>query len=288
MEQTQSKPFPLLMLTRELRDNIYDTLLLSSRAAPSSPKNSGLRKRPGEDDQECFESCNLYQADNLESSTSSLQLTSRQVYNEVTEAIARLQRLTKLPYKLDCMLVDEVELLPTWLSFPAFVSEIPKLEVDFRLFGDVEGKQSAWTGGCGGPPVMVWCLFYLMKRFLLRGPDFLSMVKQTKRIMVNELSINVLTPALILPNGFIVEKYGPFIRGRRKGLMSPETLLSLMADMMGYLLGRSRYTASYATLVFERVQRITFHLDGKERRKWDLRTMRLVCFSIAYALNSHV
>lgn len=40
---------------------------------------------------------------------------------------------------------------------------------------------------------MVWCLFYLLRRFLLRGPDFLSSVKHNKKIMVGELSIDVLT-----------------------------------------------------------------------------------------------
>ena len=115
-----------------------------------------------------------------------------------------------------------------------------------------------------------------MERFLLRGPDFLSSVKQNKKIMLGELAVNVLTPSAVPPNGFIEHKYGPLSRSR-KGLMSPETLLGLMTDVMGYLLGRSRYTASYATLVFERIRRITFHLDGEERKHWNLTTMEPVC-----------
>ena len=121
-----------MSLSRELRDNIYDVLLLSHREAPLIPENSGLRKRPGEYDQEIFEYCNFYPAEPLDSPTSSLQLSCRQIHNEVQDAISRLQALAKLTYKLDCMLVNEVELHPTWLSFPAFQSEIPKLEVELQ------------------------------------------------------------------------------------------------------------------------------------------------------------
>lgn len=128
------------MLIRELRDDVYDILLQSHRPAPSSPESSGSRRYPSIDDESNWEKCNLYPDEDSKSATASLPLSCRQVHEEVRNAISRLQRLAELHYKLDCMLVNETKIHPTWLSFPAFHGEIPKLEVEFRLFGNVDGR----------------------------------------------------------------------------------------------------------------------------------------------------
>ncbi len=269
MEAESNESFVFTKLSRELRDNIYENLLQSSRTPPVSPDHGGARKYPNEEDEEYFETCNSYPAEDLESTATPLQLTCRQVHDEVQEAILRLKSSRHLTYKLDLMMLDEAKLYPTWLAFPAFVDEIPRLDVDFRLFGDVEGKQSAMRGGCGGPPLLIWSLFRLTERFLRRGPDFLASCEPNRYLCVDELAVNVITPSPPPPNGY-ADRTRSFRGEGRKGLVHPEDMVSFLVDHMDDLLRRTRYTAPYARLVFQRVKRMTFSLDGMVRKSWDL------------------
>lgn len=58
--------------------------------------------------------------------------------------------------------------------------------------------------------------------------------------------------------------------------MNSKTALSVMTYMMGFLLGRPKYSASYADLVFDQIKLITFHFDGEEHTNWDSITMQPV------------
>ncbi|KAL8687931.1 MAG: hypothetical protein Q9218_006034 [Villophora microphyllina] len=279
MEQPKGRSFPFLLLARELRDKIYDDLLLSSKSPPSSSEDKTRWNMPSEDDMEVMEYHNrsVYPTEVLKLDTAALQLSCRQVHREVCAAVARLERLKRLSYTLDIMMVDETMIYPTWVSFPVLLRYIPRLDVDVRLLGDVAGKRSGWTPGDGGPPLMVWGLFCLLERFLTRGPDFLSSVKQVTKPKVGELVVNVVSPSPPPPNGFIVEDtrfYRSFRRGERKGLIHPETVLFFMINHMQYLLARSRYTERYATVVFQRIERITFSLDGDKKVSWVLSNLQ--------------
>lgn len=195
MDPPKHTLFPFLHLTREL---------LSTREPPLSPKHGGLRLYPDKVDQQPVSCSNQYPAHIPISPISSLQLTCRQMNEEAQDAVLRSKRKGSLPFELDIMMLDEMELYPTWLSIPAVTECIPKLNVEFRLFGNVEGKKSACLGGDGAPPIMVWSLFTLMERFLLRGPDLLSPIKQTRKITDEELSIDLQTPLKPPKNGFCV------------------------------------------------------------------------------------
>ncbi|KAL8646968.1 MAG: hypothetical protein Q9210_005831 [Variospora velana] len=202
MSASVDESFPFLKLTRELRDSVYESLLLSSRVPPESPEHSGARKYPSDEDQDCFEYCNHYPADGLKSTDASLLLTCRQICEEVKEAMVRLSKSNYSLYKLDLMLLDERELYVTWLAYPHSTTKIPRLDVDFRLFGDVEGKETTLKIGDGGPPILTWGLFTLIERFLQRGPDFLAPRKQGRDLWIEELSVNVLTPPSPPPGGY--------------------------------------------------------------------------------------
>ncbi|KAI4141395.1 MAG: hypothetical protein L6R39_005355 [Caloplaca ligustica] len=266
------KSFPFLSLTRELRDQIYDSLLLDTRTPPQSPEQADAYKYLGAEDERCFEYCNRYPAEKLQNTTTPFQLACRQVRGEIREAISRLAKSKSLPYKLDLMILDEKILYPTWLAFPAMITAIPRLEVDVRCFGDVGGKRSALRSRDAGPGPMIWSLLGLMRRFLLRGPLFLPPEHKPRYQWIEELAVNVRSPSTPPPNGYAA-RYGGFSNLRRKGLVEPEHLISCLIFMMDYLLRRNRHTASYAALTFERIQRMTFTLDGEVRRTWDLGTL---------------
>lgn len=261
-----------MRLTRELRDNVYEALLSASRSPPVSPEHGGARKYPSKDEEEILEYCNRYPSEGLESTSTSLQLTCRQVHEEVQEAILRLKKSKSLSYKMDLMMLDEAELYPTWLAFPAMIEEIPSLKVDFRIFGDIEGKESALRSDEAGPPLLIWSLSILTTRFLLRGPDFLAPYKWNRNQRIEELAINVLTPSPPPPNGYADQSLG-FHDRNRKGLVHPEQVLSFLISYMAYFIRRIKHTASYARIIFERVKRISFSIDGIVRQSWELATL---------------
>ncbi|KAL8739504.1 MAG: hypothetical protein Q9184_008594 [Pyrenodesmia sp. 2 TL-2023] len=235
MSQSVERPFPFLELTRELRDSVYETLLLSSQSPPPSPEDGGARKYPSKEDKEFFERHNHYPADDLKSTSGPLLGTCRQISEEVEEAMVRLIKSNRPLYRLDLMLLDERELYITWLAFPRSTTEIPRLD-----------------------------------RFLQRGPDFLAAHQLGRDMRIGELRVNVLTPPAPPPGGYANKHY----RDRtRKGHISPEDMVDFLITYMSILLGRGRHTASYASLVFERIKRMTFTLDGVERMSWELATL---------------
>ncbi|KAI4286895.1 MAG: hypothetical protein L6R35_003854 [Caloplaca aegaea] len=270
MSTSMDASFPFLNLTRELRDSVYQSLLLSSRVPPESPEHSGPRKYPSNEDQDLFEYHNHYPADGLKSTDASLLLTCRQISKEVKEAVIRLSNSNCSLYKLDLMLLDERELYINWLAYPHSTPRISRLDVDFRLLGDVKGKKTTLKGGFDGPPVLIWGLFTLIERFLLRGPDFLAPRQQGRDSWIEELSVNVLTPPSPPLGGYAD---GKNYKRDRKGHISPTDMVQFLISYMEILLRRSKHTAPYARLVFERIKRMTFSLDGVERKRWDLATL---------------
>ncbi|KAL9581008.1 MAG: hypothetical protein Q9203_006077 [Teloschistes exilis] len=225
MEQTRFAPFPFLLLSRELRDNIYEHLLTSPRALPSWPEDRNHWRPPSGDEAEHFELANQYPVQDLKSDTTALQLTCHQIYGETQAAIVRLDRKGQLPFRLDLMMVDEIML--------DFYSEVP---ISCRLSNPI------------------------------------------KKPYVRELAINIVTPSPVPAEGFIVELNLVFRNlraGKRQGLMDPETVLELMTNHMRFLLSSSCYTAKYAKIIFQRMERITFALDGHPKQSWDLLKVQL-------------
>lgn len=84
MEQTRFAPFPFLLLSRELRDNICEHLLTSPRALLSWPEDRNHWRPPSRDEAERFELSNQYPVQDLKSDTTALQLTCHQIYGETT------------------------------------------------------------------------------------------------------------------------------------------------------------------------------------------------------------
>ncbi|KAL8898486.1 MAG: hypothetical protein Q9207_006669 [Kuettlingeria erythrocarpa] len=271
MPQIVDGSFRFLDLIRELRDNVYEKVLLSSRPPPSSPECEGGWKTPGNTVRSSFEDHNHYSANDGQSIGAPLLLICQQISKEVREALARLTKLNCSPFRLDLMLLDERELYITWLAFPLSTNHIPRLDVDFRLFGDVEGKETTMDYANGRNPVLAWGLLTLMQRFLQRGPDFLAPRFQGLDVWIGELSVNVFTPPSPPPGGYASR----FLRHRhRKGHMSPADMLNWLTWYMDYLLRRTRHTPPYARLIYERIKRMSFSLDGVEQKSWELATLQ--------------
>ncbi|KAJ9647793.1 hypothetical protein H2201_001155 [Coniosporium apollinis] len=260
----------LLKLPRELRDAIYVHVLEDVSCAPSFDLIRERRKQLMSYGSGSIVGCNIYPIGPPPVSGLGLLLTSRQVYEEMNEAIADLKRRKGICYKLDCVIEDEQRLYPTWLAIPTLSEDVDKVAVDFRLAGDRRNRPSGFSyRDCaeGGPGEITWNLIALLHRFLDRGPDFLSAPKQRRKIRVGYLELNVVTPrereADFIPTTFDVSC-------RVAGLIHPETVVCELEARLDILCNIENNTSGFRKYVCERVGLITLALDGRKRRFWNL------------------
>src|SRR5689334_308551 len=98
-------------------------------------------------------------------------LVSKQLRTETRTAISNLP--TRHSYTMDVMIVNETQLWPTWLSLPQLTRNVDKVHVTFRTVSVPRRPKLNYTGfrgGDGGPPLITWCFYDLLIRFLEVGP----------------------------------------------------------------------------------------------------------------------
>lgn len=256
-----------LGLSRELRDLVYMAVLNSANKPPPSPSADSEERHQSYE--ETFQGCNMYSTHPVHIASAALLLTNRQIHAEFAASIARLKRSGRLRYKLDCMLYEEEIIYPTWLSVPVLSERIDVLEVDFRLFGDpagnAHGYMDYWKADHGAASPVLWGLWTLLKRFLTRGPDFLSPEKDERKIEVDTLVLNV------IDTSYPDEDWIPGYDRSRDDIMHSEHVVNEMSHAIDRLLEWS--TSTYAGLIFEHVSSISLCDDGHEYRSWNLDAM---------------
>ncbi|KAI9709885.1 MAG: hypothetical protein M1812_007593 [Candelaria pacifica] len=260
----------LLTLPQEIRDIVYEYIFaLVDPPTERSPVTSGRPRKQIHGDSsdpnvEFGERCNQYPLMPLPISSTSLLLTNRQLKAEVTFFMQSLEKTHALVYQLDCLILHEQYLYPTWLSIPYLSESIASVQVTFRVEGKCSpARRSAWRAGDGGPSYLgvgylVWSLFALLRRFLIRGPHFLGPCLSTsnRKLCVREILLNVVMPE---------------IPSHKDGWAEEEIVALHISSHLGYLLGNSKYTAGYRDIVYEHVGLIRVLLDGKELRAWNLK-----------------
>ena len=264
----------ILELPREIRDLIYMAVFNSELSPPASPAECRHDRNQISSEygpSEYFgEHCNHYPMEPVSISCSGLLLTCRQVRAEVLDVIARLKVQNQLQYKIDCIIEDEKFFCPTWLSVPVVSFDIDTVEVNFRIFGQRNGR-CGFTPGDGGPSFLIWSLFALLNRFLERGPNFLSPFKSRQKINVKLITLNIVTPTEPT-EGFIPEDWQRSY-SRTTGVIHPKTVLRSIQSELNSLLQKTRYTTKYATTVYNGVHRVKLMLDGEIKMEWDLVAM---------------
>ncbi|MCJ1394200.1 hypothetical protein MMC18_007078 [Xylographa bjoerkii] len=262
----------LLSLARELRDYIYLAVLQAEVTPPSSAADCGLRYagRQG------F----MHTREPVVVNSNGLLLVNHQVHDETKVMIRQLKKDGELRYKLDCMLVDEQQIYPTWLSIPAFSTRVSKVEVDFRSTGVSNYCESRWSPmwilDARDQSWIVYNMYHLLHKFLEKGPYFLAARGGEDMMRIDELIINVITPSPIPAEGFRSPDVSNPGEAFRLSLLHPEAGLEKMIDGTNFLLYRtderpSWSVASYAVVVFERVRLIKILLDGNLRKVWNIR-----------------
>ncbi|KAI9723346.1 MAG: hypothetical protein M1812_001230 [Candelaria pacifica] len=252
----------LLTIPQELRDEIYTLVLSATLPLPSAASFATPREVYEQNFRQIRGgSCNRYTLLSLLINSTALLLINRQINNEVSSLISREKKAQKLVYLLDCVILNEKCIYPTWLSIPFLSDFIGKVYVDFRIDGRCEDYHgSAWTGGDGGPGDMVYSLFDLLQRFLERGPHFVGPQRQNK-INVREFILNVVEwPQEVLASTDHDNEEHVAQRGWRRWRNRPADVAHQIRLWVCLLGSRSQSPEKYH--INERVDRIKVLLDG--------------------------
>lgn len=190
-----------LSLPRELRDHIYNAVLGTSIPPPASPASAVDR----------WENGNPWGADHgivYERRPASifclgLLCCNRQISGEMKSAIARKCDGSEggVTYKLDIM-VQHMQLWPTWTSIPASPQHMRHVEVEIRIFtySDLKFRYDRRHM----PGAVAMHLLRLLSGFLTHGPLFIPQSKPLSYVLHAEsLTVNLIS----IPEGFPTAQY---------------------------------------------------------------------------------
>ncbi|MCJ1381184.1 hypothetical protein MMC17_004293 [Xylographa soralifera] len=266
----------------EVRSQIIELVLCSSRAPPSDPATTSQNRIELHDlkyvSWQYGQENNMYEPDGYITNSLSLLLTNRQLWAETQSALRCLP--TKHSYSLDVMFVNERELWPTWLSVPALWTRLDNVFTTFRICGSKGQGPSELRGGNGGPPQIIWCFYSLMERFLTYGPvGERKPGSQDRNITINSLTLDIVSsPENEVTMTELAPTYMDWYRSRHghadNDLSSTPMRAEWLADFLhGFIPGLLRmgyHTAPYGMIMYERIGTLRLCVDGVLKQKYDL------------------
>jgi hypothetical protein len=205
--------------------------------------------------------------------STSLLLLNHQLQKETQDLI---QLLPTKSYVLDVIIAEEEKLWVTWLYAPVLSTRVDRVYTAIRTMGNYTKGHHLFERGDGGPPKIVWSLYSLIERGVRAGPVGRRTRKADKKISIKELVIDVRTPDV--PHSEILPReIGTSLRRRRfykeygsDCVLNPDCVLDLVTSDIGILLRMCYHTASYGSLLYERIGSIKVLMDGKLHKEWDL------------------
>lgn len=266
----------LLDLPRELRDKILSLVIDNPAPAPVDALAKSDRTELHDVKYNGWYGGDGVKYSVLESRTDiqPILLVNHQLHAESLAALDLLP--TKYCYSLDIMIVDECELWPTWLLVPALTTRVDKVYAAFRSSGISKGHHIGFSGGCGGPPMITWCFYSILERFLRVGAKGLQEKEHDELVSIKLLEVDVRTPDvapdMLAPKD--IYRVDKLHRLRKESgidyLMHPEFIVNFIASEIKTLLVMGYHTAAFGGIVFERIGTIRLMLDGEVREEWDL------------------
>lgn len=303
----------LLNLPLEIRELILEYALPAPRSPPLNPWTGAETRKPildieyeawgfgpkhtlyeSDPDQQQDNNCSLLIACRT---TQSLVSVNRQIREE-TKAILNRMMDGKLRYKLDVMVVNEMEIWPTWLSVPVFATHLDEVHVTLRIFGhciSAEGlRKSARNGDAG----FLWCFYALLERFLVHGPVGMKRNHQDETTNQNQQKKKkherkFYIKTLVLDIKSCAEEEYPFPppeitwddyrkyrrpRGRKftyepdlsEFALRPEWLAQMLYPHIFWLLRLRYHTLYYGGILYEHIGKIRLLVEGKLKGEYDL------------------
>ncbi|OJD31970.1 uncharacterized protein BKCO1_4200012 [Diplodia corticola] len=305
----------LLGVSREVRDLIWESCLTTPRSPPPLP--AGDRTDNPEWEQRYFfcaneDECMIgYPPRTPHIECIPLLQTSRQINAEIHETIARLYTQRRMDCNLQLTIYREKYFLLDWLCLPVNSLHYDDWKVNFRL---VEPPVWRVDKESGEPeqsmletfhpdryPRVLWCYFYILQRFLERGPGFRShpefhitqappKTRSLRRLIV-DISTKVHLTSSSPPTALPQKQYRGV--GRHSGRLNrrPRGFDEWHAFYTGGIIDPAYYAEqarflteewifssklqSQARMAFESYERIQMRMDGRAvpGAEWDLRTL---------------
>ncbi|KAF9699533.1 hypothetical protein EKO04_002698 [Ascochyta lentis] len=284
----------LLQLPRELRDQIYSYVVHVEKERPDlnqtfeqmvDPRmqRSGLAPRASMSNQTV-----LYLPQDDLNTFLPLLLVNHQMSAEISQSLSRIA--SPLTYSLDIVILDEILLLPTWLSVPVHRASVDTVNVTFRIAGSFKREKrydkngpyarfswyAGFTVGDGGGPAMMYQLYEVLSRFMKNGA--VGQVRDSalsNHVTAKCIKIDILTPREVPQEQFVEPLSGHRATLQRRavqgGVLHPRYLANFVGNLLRALLMGSHHTYfEYGKLLFESVDEIVLFKDGVEFRRWDV------------------
>ncbi|KAF2686409.1 hypothetical protein K458DRAFT_486370 [Lentithecium fluviatile CBS 122367] len=283
----------LLAIPRELRDQILTYVLVARRQPPTTLSEIRQQDRDFRDGR--LEKNIYYSRNPADYKSNSLPalLTCRQLHSEILEILNRFS----FGYELDVKFLNERYFVPTWVLIPIISKNIPHLRAVFQSMGTYErqpeefpigneyGQMDIWRQGCGGPPLYVWMFYDLLERFLNFGPVGPVDPDKSEVVTINCLELDFVDPedTSLLPPEPLTEHersrslhlhvYGSWSRDEPMKMLRPESLARNLAGQINGLLNMGYHSASYGTMLYERIGRIVVKVNGDVLGEFDIGQM---------------
>ena len=264
----------LSSIPEELLDKIIEIVILTERIPPADVVAAEKDRTSGSSD-----NCRswLYGPKHVRfkktetaANATALLLTNKLLHRQTASALRRLYA-NGLTYKLDCIFLNEQEILPTWTHVPAVSRRVGHIDVTFRIFGTNKGR-SAFRGGDGSPPQIVWTFYYLLEHFLEHGP-----ASSSKNCMaVDSIKLDFYAGEPDQPTYDDTSEGHRAWRDRTLGrhgappentgtalLMRPKCLAEYVASELQHIVSTRYHTAEFATIIFERVGSFSVCSEGE-------------------------
>lgn len=286
----------LMELARELRDQICNLVLTAENERPdiTASFDELIEGRVHHEKPKLQAICKvvLYLPGAASNNNFSLLLVNRQLHIETRENLKVIAR--RPTYSLDIVVLDEILLLPTWLSVPVITTSLDTLNVTFRISGsynarkefDLEmnrdgpyakwGRYKGFQTGNGGPPAMSWQVYAILERFVKVGPAG----EVTGRDMNKHFTAKCIRIDFQTPAGVSREKLGPPLSGHdsfggrkdtRGRVLDPMYLADYVAHDLECMLWFSKDTwFRCGQILYEHLDKLILYKDGKEFQRWDI------------------
>lgn len=286
MEIISNMPLGLLSLPREIRDQILDMVISwPMMDPPCLIDHEALRKTRSELMEPRLRAWTRgcwvrYLQPKCIVHGSPLLCVNQQLHKETLEALFRY--VDKHVYLIDVVILNEVEVLPTWLHVPQLTNRVDRFHATVRISGSYDPKLYAdikdshrykgFSMMQRAAPAMHWVLFSVLERFLLVGPVPKWHAQRDRELSIKTFIIDVCTPPNISPGRFgdpqsldtFDQSFNP------KHVLSPSYLYEFIKTNVRWLLEMSHHSSEFGSILYEHIGRIVMAFDGEERYTIDL------------------
>ncbi|KAE8138656.1 hypothetical protein BDV38DRAFT_69152 [Aspergillus pseudotamarii] len=281
-------PTSLLDLPNELLEQIVQLALTYDKPPPDCPQApyeghvSGPRKAPCRSWSYGPSHVKYWKKQDWQSGCPSLLLLNRRI----AEIARRRLDLVPCSLRLDVILANETDLLPTWCFLSKVCRRVDDLTATFRIIGTsptLEGRRQRFRPGYGTPPPILWSFYYILERFLEVGPlaehRLPTASPRSKRMpfSINRLNLDFVSskdgtvaPIRIgvfdwmngIDNEDDVESCAWSYSDLASWLMRPEWLAEFISGYIRYLLRMGDRAELHGAMMYEYVGSIRICVDG--------------------------